>query len=71
MNRVGTTTGYTLTANAQGRYVWWLPKGRYEVIVAKDAWVPQTQRTRIEAGIVGALDFTLDPASSCTKATGI
>ncbi|MFC7707759.1 S8 family serine peptidase [Micromonospora lupini] len=71
VNLLGTTTGYTLTADAQGRYVWWLPKGRYEVIVAKDAWVPQTQRTRIEAGIVQTLDFTLDPASSCTRATGI
>ncbi|MEU7843242.1 S8 family serine peptidase [Micromonospora sp. NPDC049114] len=71
VNRVGTTTGYTLTADAQGRYVWWLPKGRYDVIVAKDAWVPQTQRTRIEAGIVDTLDFTLDPVSSCTRATGI
>ncbi|MEU5913534.1 S8 family serine peptidase [Micromonospora sp. NPDC047527] len=71
VNLVGGTTGHTLTANAQGRYVWWLPKGRYEVIVAKDGWVPQSRRTRIEAGIVNTLDFGLDPASSCTRATGI
>ncbi|MFJ6166095.1 S8 family serine peptidase [Micromonospora orduensis] len=65
VNRAGTTTGHTLTADAQGRYVWWLPKGRYDVIVGKDSWVPQVQRTRIEAGIVNTVDFTLDPASSC------
>ena len=36
LNLVGSTTGTTLTADGQGRYAWWLPKGRYEVIVAKD-----------------------------------
>ncbi|PWR12121.1 peptidase S8 [Micromonospora acroterricola] len=71
VNLLNTATGHTLTANAQGRYAWWLPKGRYEVIVARDGWVPETQRTRIEAGIVNTLDFDLDPVSSCTRATGI
>ncbi|MEU0549494.1 S8 family serine peptidase [Micromonospora sp. NPDC005979] len=71
VNRVGRTTGWTLTANPQGRYVWWLPKGRYEVIVAKDGWIPQTQRTRIRAGLVGTVDVVLAPVSSCTRATGI
>ncbi|MBM0231770.1 S8 family serine peptidase [Micromonospora sp. STR1_7] len=70
VNLVGTTTGRTLTADAQGRFVWWLPKGRYDVIVAKDSWVPQVQHTRIRAGIVNTVDFTLDPASSCAGATG-
>ncbi|GAB3952041.1 hypothetical protein GCM10027614_55070 [Micromonospora vulcania] len=71
VNRVGTTTGHTLTANAQGRYTWWLPRGRYEVIVARDGWVPKTQRVRIAAGTVRTVDFVLDPAESCARATGI
>ncbi|RKN39101.1 S8 family serine peptidase [Micromonospora endolithica] len=71
VNLVGGTTGYTLTADARGRYAWWLPKGRYEVIAAKDGWVPEVQRTRVDAGIVGTLDFALDPSSGCTRATGI
>ncbi|RLP91816.1 peptidase S8 [Micromonospora sp. BL4] len=71
VNLVGSTTGHTLTANTQGRYAWWLPKGRYEVIVARDGWVPEARRTRIRAGIVDTLDFELDPVSSCTRATGI
>ncbi|RIV37283.1 peptidase S8 [Micromonospora radicis] len=71
VNLISAGTGTTLTADANGRYTWWLPRGRYEVIVAKDGWVPQVQRHRIEAGIVGTLDFALDPASNCTRATGI
>ncbi|MFF5215270.1 S8 family serine peptidase [Micromonospora sp. NPDC000442] len=71
VNLISAGTGTTLTADGNGRYAWWLPKGRYEVIVAKDGWVPQVQRHRIEAGIVGTLDFALEPASTCTRATGI
>ncbi|MTK00623.1 S8 family serine peptidase [Micromonospora sp. CP22] len=71
VNLISAGTGTTLTAGADGRYEWWLPKGRYEVIVAKDGWVPQVQRHRVEAGIVGTLDFALEPASTCTRATGI
>ncbi|MFJ6195927.1 S8 family serine peptidase [Micromonospora sp. NPDC092111] len=71
VNLVGSTTGTTLTADGQGRYAWWLPKGRYEVIVAKDSWVPEVVRTQVEAGIVGTLDFSLEPASSCARASGI
>ncbi|GAB3857030.1 hypothetical protein GCM10029963_54430 [Micromonospora andamanensis] len=71
VNLISAGTGTTLTADANGRYAWWLPKGRYEVIVAKDGWVPQVQRHRVEAGIVGTLDFALDPVANCTRATGI
>ncbi|PZW02296.1 Serine protease, subtilisin family [Micromonospora phaseoli] len=71
VNLISAGTGTTLTAEANGRYAWWLPKGRYEVIVAKDGWVPQVRRHQIEAGIVGTLDFALDPISTCTRATGI
>ncbi|WP_341717829.1 S8 family serine peptidase [Micromonospora sp. FIMYZ51] len=71
VNLISTGTGTTLTAGSNGRYAWWLPKGRYEVIVAKDGWVPQVRRHQIEAGIVGTLDFALEPAATCTRATGI
>ena len=71
VNLISAGTGTTLTAEPNGRYAWWLPKGRYEVIVAKDGWVPQVKRHQVEAGIVGTLDFALDPASTCTRATGI
>ncbi|WP_422734645.1 S8 family serine peptidase [Micromonospora sp. WMMD558] len=71
VNLVGGSAGYTLTADASGRYAWWLPKGRYDVIVAKDGWVPEVRRTRVRAGFVGTLDFALDPSSPCTRATGI
>ncbi|NJP31489.1 S8 family serine peptidase [Micromonospora thermarum] len=71
VNLVGGTSGHTLTADTRGRYAWWLPKGRYEVIVAKDGWIPEVQRTRVEAGFVRTLDFALDPSSGCTRATGI
>ncbi|MEV1285872.1 S8 family serine peptidase [Micromonospora sp. NPDC049679] len=62
--------GYTLTARGQGTYGYWVPKGRYEVIVAKDGWVPQTQRVQISAGLVSTFDFTLAPVSSCDRRAG-
>ncbi|MFG2063258.1 S8 family serine peptidase [Micromonospora sp. NPDC048871] len=71
VNLISAGTGTTLTADASGKYAWWLPRGRYEVIVAKDGWVPQVQRHQIEAGIVGTLNFALEPTSNCTRATGI
>ncbi|WP_370516938.1 S8 family serine peptidase [Micromonospora sp. HM134] len=73
LNLVNSTTGVTLTADAQGRYAWWLPKGKYEAIVAKDGWVPQVQRTVVEAGIVGTLNFGLTPTSTCAgvRASGL
>ncbi|MEV6691841.1 S8 family serine peptidase [Micromonospora sp. NPDC051196] len=71
VNLISAGTGTTLTADANGKYAWWLPRGRYEVIVAKDGWVPEVQRHQIEAGIVGTLNFALDPTSNCTRATGI
>jgi Subtilisin-like serine proteases len=64
------TTGYTLTADGQGRYAWWLPKGRYDVIVAKDGWVPQVKRQQIQAGLVSTLDFVLEPVAPCPARLG-
>ena len=58
----------TLRADNQGRYAYWLPSGRYEVIVAREGWVPATARTRVAASAVVTLNFTLDPAVPCPGA---
>lgn len=71
VNAAGSGAGFTLKADASGTYTVWLPKGRYDVIVAKDGWVPEFDRTRVEAGFVATLDFSLEPSSDCTKASGI
>ncbi|MFK3983577.1 S8 family serine peptidase [Micromonospora sp. NPDC050397] len=63
-------TGYTVTADEHGRYALWLPRGRYEVIVARDGWKPQTRRLPITAGVVSTVDFTLDPVRSCGNRVG-
>ncbi|MBB4959661.1 S8 family serine peptidase [Micromonospora polyrhachis] len=62
--------GYTLTADAQGRYAYWVPKGKYEVIVAKDGWIPEVQRVQLDAGFVSTVDFTLEPVSPCGNRVG-
>ncbi|WP_018811591.1 S8 family serine peptidase [Salinispora pacifica] len=71
VNATGSGAGFTLKADASGKYTVWLPKGRYDVIVAKDGWVPEFDRIRVEAGFVATLDFSLEPSSDCTKASGI
>ncbi|WP_410645942.1 carboxypeptidase-like regulatory domain-containing protein, partial [Amycolatopsis sp. lyj-346] len=63
-------TGYTLSADDQGRYALWLPRGRYDVIVARDGWKPESQRLRISAGLVSTVDFTLDPVHPCGTRVG-
>ncbi|MEV4759097.1 S8 family serine peptidase [Micromonospora sp. NPDC049559] len=67
---LGTKAGYTLTADGQGKYAYWLPKGKYQVIVAKDGWIPEVTNQQIEAGFVSTLDFTLDPVSPCDSRVG-
>jgi hypothetical protein len=62
--------GYTLTAESQGRYAYWVPKGRYEMIVAKDGWIPQAQRVQISPGLVSTVDVTLAPVSPCHGRAG-
>jgi hypothetical protein len=57
--------GYTLHADSNGRYEFWLPKGNYQIIVAKDGWVPEATTVKIEAGIVRNTDFVLDPDPPC------
>jgi len=59
------TVGYTLHADASGAYAWWLPKGTYQIIVAKDGWVPQATVVKIEAGIVRTSDFLLESDPPC------
>nr|MDT0660289.1 S8 family serine peptidase [Micromonospora sp. DSM 115978] len=64
------TAGYTLTADGQGGYGYWVPRGRYEVIVAKDGWIPQAKRLQIPAGFVTSLDFVLTPTTPCADRLG-
>lgn len=58
-------TGVTLHADSSGAYAWWLPKGTYQAIVAKDGWVPEAITVKVEAGIVKTQDFLLDPDPPC------
>lgn len=60
-------SGVTLSTDSQGRYAYWLPRGRYEVIVAKDGWTPQAQRIQLPPGLESTLDFTLAPVTPCAS----
>ncbi|MFK3979507.1 S8 family serine peptidase [Micromonospora sp. NPDC050397] len=62
--------GYTLTADAQGHYAYWLPRGKYQVIVAKDGWIPEVHQQQIQPGFVSTLDLTLAPVSACDARVG-
>ncbi|WP_442792019.1 S8 family serine peptidase [Micromonospora sp. NBC_01796] len=62
--------GYTLSADGQGHYAYWLPKGKYQVIVAKDGWIPEVHQQQIQAGFVSTLDVTLDPVTACDSRVG-
>jgi subtilisin family serine protease len=57
--------GASIRAGNDGKYAWWLPRGRYQVIVAKDGWIPQVRMVRIDAGFVSVEDFTLKPFTPC------
>lgn len=63
-------TGHTLRTDAAGGFAWWLPRGRYEIITAKDGWVPQARRERLPAGIVTTVDTVLDPVDPCPARLG-
>ena len=62
--------GYTLRADTQGKFTYWVPQGRYEVIAAKDGWIPEVQRTQVDAGFVATVNFTLEPVSGCFSSYG-
>jgi hypothetical protein len=57
--------GYTVLADTSGRYAYWVPQGRYDVVVAKDGWLPESQRVRIQAGFTSTVDFLLDQSEPC------
>lgn len=59
--------GVNLRGDTAGKFGWWLPSGRYQVIVAKDNWTPQTKNTKLDAGFVNTVDFTLTPFTGCTN----
>jgi hypothetical protein len=42
-----------------------VPHGKYQIIVAKDGWIPQTQNLTTNAGQVHTVEFDLRPASPC------
>ncbi|WP_030488595.1 S8 family serine peptidase [Micromonospora chokoriensis] len=64
------TNGYSLVADGTGHYAYWLPKGKYQVIVAKDGWTPQVKQQQVTAGFVSTLDVTLAPLTSCESRLG-
>ncbi|MFY1634458.1 S8 family serine peptidase [Solwaraspora sp. WMMB335] len=63
-------TGYTLRTDATGGYAYWLPRGQYEIITAKDGWVPQVRQERLPAGIVTTVDSLLEPVDPCPARLG-
>ncbi|RKR92051.1 subtilisin family serine protease [Micromonospora pisi] len=68
----GGRTGYTLRADAQGRFVYWLPAGTYQVVVSREGWTPKVKQQRVDAGFTLTYDVVLATASSCgTRAGGI
>jgi len=62
--------GANIRADAQGNYGWWLPAGRYDVIVAKDDWTPKVVRVKVERGFVLTTNFMLTPFEPCPASLG-
>ena len=62
--------GDNIRADNQGRYGWWLPAGRYDIIVAKDGWTPKVVRVKVERGIVLTTNFMLTPFEACPPSLG-
>ncbi|WP_157640831.1 Kelch repeat-containing protein [Longispora albida] len=57
---------FTLKASvAGGKFTYWVPRGKYQIIVAKDGWIPQARDVSVPAGLVTTADFSLRPVSSC------
>ncbi|MEJ3743312.1 S8 family serine peptidase [Actinomycetes bacterium KLBMP 9797] len=50
---------YTVRADSSGHYSYWVPRGRYDVVVARDGWLPETRRVQIAAAFTHTVDFTL------------
>ncbi|WP_412544251.1 kelch repeat-containing protein [Longispora sp. K20-0274] len=63
---------FTLKSSvADGKYQYWVPRGTYQIIVAKDGWIPQVKTQSLAAGQVYAVDFNLRPSSPCTMAARV
>ncbi|MEH0929902.1 S8 family serine peptidase [Micromonospora sp. CPCC 205558] len=72
LNLAGTggKTGYTVLADSQGRYVYWLPAGTYQVVVSRDGWTSVAKRRTVEAGITLTYDVAVEPATACGSRLG-
>ncbi|MEH1125759.1 S8 family serine peptidase [Micromonospora sp. CPCC 206061] len=51
---------YTSRADSTGKYSYWLPRGRYDIVVSKDGWLATSQRLPIEPGVTQTVDVTLE-----------
>lgn len=64
--RLNGAAGHTLVADAQGKYGWWLQRGNYQVVVAKDGYIPEVFTVKVNAGFVETANFELDPVVACS-----
>jgi subtilisin family serine protease len=62
--------GYAVTADSKGHYAYWVPKGKYDVVIARDGWLPDVRQQKIAGGSTSTLDFVLDPAPPCDARAG-
>ncbi|GLY98426.1 hypothetical protein Acsp02_56800 [Actinoplanes sp. NBRC 103695] len=63
--RLNGAASSTLVADGQGKYGWWLQRGTYQVIVAKDGYIPEVFTVKVNAGFVETADFELAPVVAC------
>ena len=55
----------SLRSAVDGSYGFWLQRGRYDIIVSRDGWIPQVVRVQVDGGFVLIQDFTLQPFQPC------
>ena len=66
INKVGAPdVGFSLRSAVDGSYGFWLQRGRYDIIVSRDGWIPQVVRVQVDGGFVLIQDFTLQPFQPC------
>ncbi|MEV6526653.1 kelch repeat-containing protein [Longispora sp. NPDC051575] len=66
VNGTGSNQFTLKSSAADGKYQYWVPRGKYQIIVAKDGWIPQVKDQTLTAGQVHTVDFNLRPSSPCT-----